>query len=72
MIPINRRAHEADPEPAYFGNPMKYSRTCVHARDRSEVLAEYACNENNIDVAHLGPGPEAYAIGPRPVGTRKS
>jgi hypothetical protein len=81
-------------DPKYYSHPLKYGRTWVLSANRTEGLAEYACNENNIDAAHLGPGPgainpdgtrgyaepvlpkdppgpDAYVIDPRPVGTRR-
>lgn len=53
-------------DPKYYTHDLHYARTWVLARDRSEGLAEYACSENNIDAAHLGPGPGAI----NPDGTR--
>lgn len=53
-------------DPKYYTRPIHYARTWVHAQNRTEGLREYACSENNIDAAHLGPGP-----GPiKPDGTR--
>jgi hypothetical protein len=40
----------------YYTRPIKFSRTWVIGQP-GEGLTEYACNENNIDAAHLGPGP---------------
>jgi hypothetical protein len=45
----------------YYTRPFTFTRTWVHG-DPGQGLAEYACNENNIDAAHIGPG--AGAIGP--------
>jgi hypothetical protein len=48
-------------DPKYYTRPFTFTRTWVHG-DPGQGLAEYACNENNIDAAHIGPG--AGAIGP--------
>ncbi len=49
----------------FYTHPFKYSRTWLLGKP-GEGLKEYSCSENNIDRAHLGPGP-----GPiRPDGTR--
>jgi hypothetical protein len=45
----------------YYTRPFTFTRSWVHG-DPGQGLAEYACNENNIDAAHIGPG--AGAIGP--------
>jgi hypothetical protein len=45
----------------YYTRPFTFNRTWV-AGDPGQGLTEYACNENNIDAAHIGPG--AGAIGP--------
>jgi hypothetical protein len=45
----------------YYTRPFTFTRTWV-AGDPGQGLTEYACNENNIDGAHIGPG--AGAIGP--------
>jgi hypothetical protein len=45
----------------YYTRPFTFARTWVHG-DPGQGLTEYACNENNIDAAHIGPG--AGAIGP--------
>jgi len=45
----------------YYTRPFTFTRTWV-AGDPGQGLTEYACNENNIDAAHIGPG--AGAIGP--------
>jgi hypothetical protein len=45
----------------YYTRPFTFTRTWVHG-DPGQGLTEYACNENNIDAAHIGPG--AGAIGP--------
>ncbi len=49
-------------DPKYYTRPITFARTWVRAPDERQGLSEYACNENNIDAAHLGPGPGA--IGP--------
>lgn len=77
-------------DPKYYTRPIHFARTWVRAPNRTEGLTEYACTENNIDAAHLGPGPgeigadgnrgyakpvlpkdppgpDAYALDPRPV-----
>jgi hypothetical protein len=41
----------------YYTRPLHFARTWVRAPNRTEGLTEYACTENNIDAAHLGPGP---------------
>ncbi len=52
-------------DPKFYTHPFHYSRTWVAGRTNEE-LKEYVCAENNIDRAHIGPGP-----GPiRPDGTR--
>jgi hypothetical protein len=43
-------------DPKYYTRPFDFARTWVLA-PRGEGLKEYACSENNIDAAHLGPGP---------------
>jgi hypothetical protein len=43
-------------DPKYYTRPIPFSRTWVLGRPR-EGLNEYACSENNIDAAHIGPGP---------------
>ena len=43
-------------DPKYYMHPFKYSRTWVLGKP-GEELREYSCSENNIDLAHLGPGP---------------
>jgi hypothetical protein len=48
-------------DPKYYTRPIAFSRTWVRG-DPGIGLTEYACNENNIDAAHIGPG--AGAIGP--------
>jgi hypothetical protein len=45
----------------YYTRPFTFTRSWVHG-DPGQGLTEYACNENNIDAAHIGPG--AGAIGP--------
>ncbi len=49
-------------DPEYYTRPVRFARTWVRAANPLDGLNEYACNENNIDAAHLGPGPGA--IGP--------
>ncbi|HEX4024862.1 MAG TPA: hypothetical protein VHX52_09195 [Steroidobacteraceae bacterium] len=48
-------------DPKFYTHSFDYSRTWVLGRP-GEGLGEYACEENNIDAKHLGPGPGA--IGP--------
>jgi hypothetical protein len=43
-------------DPKYYTKPVTFARTWVQGKSR-EGLNEYACNENNIDAAHIGPGP---------------
>lgn len=43
-------------DPKYYSRPFDFTRTWVLGQPR-EGLKEYACNENNLDAAHLGPGP---------------
>jgi len=43
-------------DPVYYTRPFTFSRTWVHGKP-GEGLTEYACNENNIDAGHIGPGP---------------
>lgn len=40
----------------YYTRPFVFKRTWVIGQP-GEGLTEYACNENNIDADHLGPGP---------------
>jgi hypothetical protein len=52
-------------DPKFYTKPFHYTRTWVPGTP-GQVLAEYACSENNVDREHLGFGP-----GPiRPDGTR--
>ena len=52
-------------DPKFYTRPFTYSRTWV-AGTPAEHIEEYSCSENNVDRAHLQPGP-----GPiRPDGTR--
>ncbi len=52
-------------DPKFYTKRFKYSRTWLAGKP-GEGLHEYSCEENNVDRAHLGPGP-----GPiRPDGTR--
>lgn len=48
-------------DPKYYTRPFTFKRTWVHG-DPGQGLGEYACNENNIDADHIGPG--AGVIGP--------
>lgn len=48
-------------DPVYYTRPFSFSRTWVLGLP-GEGLNEYACNENNVDLPHLGPGPGT--IGP--------
>jgi len=43
-------------DPKFYTHPFHYSRTWVAGRPNEE-LKEYVCAENNIDRAHIGPGP---------------
>ncbi len=43
-------------DPKFYTHPFHYARTWV-AGDPKQELKEYVCAENNIDRAHLGPGP---------------
>lgn len=57
-------------DPKFYTKPFTFGRTWVLGKP-GEGLNEYACNENNIDREHLGPGPgEIRADGTRgyPVG----
>jgi hypothetical protein len=40
----------------YYTRPIEFKRTWVIGKP-GEGLTEYACSENNIDAANLGPGP---------------
>ena len=40
----------------YYTRPFTFTRTWARA-DRGQGLNEYACNENNLDAEHIGPGP---------------
>ena len=52
-------------DPKFYTAPFHYSRSWV-AGEPGQMLAEYACSENNVDREHLGFGP-----GPiRPDGSR--
>jgi len=48
-------------DPKYYTRPITFSRAWVHG-EPGIGLTEYACNENNLDAEHIGPG--AGAIGP--------
>lgn len=52
-------------DPKYYTRPIAFTRTWVRG-EPGVGLTEYACNENNLDAEHIGPG--AGAIGPN--GTR--
>jgi hypothetical protein len=43
-------------DPKFYTHPFAFHRTWVHGKP-GESLTEYACAENNIDAAHLKPGP---------------
>jgi hypothetical protein len=43
-------------DPKYYTHSFKYSRTWIAGKP-DEHLREYVCSENNVDLAHLGPGP---------------
>lgn len=52
-------------DPKFYTKPFKYTRTFVAGKP-GQLLAEYSCSENNVDLKHLGFGP-----GPiRPDGSR--
>jgi hypothetical protein len=42
-------------DPLYYTHPFTFDRTWV--LDAKRDLNEFACAENNVDLAHLGPGP---------------
>ncbi|MBP2275902.1 MULTISPECIES: hypothetical protein [Sphingomonas] len=42
----------------YYTRPFTFSRTWVLGKP-GEGLTEYSCAENNVDAAHIGPGPGA-------------
>jgi len=42
----------------YYTEPVHYQRTWILGRPEQQ-LKEYSCAENNVDAAHLGPGPGA-------------
>ena len=48
-------------DPVYYRHLFTFDRTWIRGGP-GERLNEYACNENNTDLPHLGPGPGA--IGP--------
>jgi hypothetical protein len=48
--------HMTVDDPVYYTKPFTFERTWVHGKP-GEGLTEYACNENNIDAQHIGPGP---------------
>jgi len=48
-------------DPKYYSRPFTYSRTWVLG-PASQLPVEYSCAENNVDAAHIGPGPGV--IGP--------
>ena len=43
-------------DPKYYTHSFQYSRTWIAGKP-DEHLREYVCSENNVDLAHLGPGP---------------
>lgn len=43
-------------DPKFYAHPFTYSRTW-EAADPATRTNEYSCAENNVDRAHLGPGP---------------
>jgi hypothetical protein len=43
-------------DPKYYAHPFTFSRTWVLG-PAEQLPVEYACAENNIDAAHIGPGP---------------
>lgn len=43
-------------DPKFYTHPFPFSRTWVLGAP-GEGLSEYSCAENNIDAAHIGPGP---------------
>lgn len=65
-------------DPKFYTQPFGYSRTWV-AGAPGQLLAEYACSENNVDRDHLGFGPGPISpdgtrgyINPAPLPDRKS
>lgn len=42
----------------FYTRPFTFSRTWVLGKP-GEGLTEYSCSENNVDAAHIGPGPGA-------------
>jgi hypothetical protein len=48
-------------DPKYYTRPFTFTRSWVRG-NAGQGLTEYACNENNIDAEHIGPG--AGPIGP--------
>jgi hypothetical protein len=65
-LDADRLSHEVIiDDPKFYTKPFKYTRTFVAGKP-GQLLGEYACSENNVDLTHLGFGP-----GPiRPDGTR--
>ena len=52
-------------DPKFYTKPFKYTRMFVAGRE-GQLLSEYSCSENNVDLEHIGFGP-----GPiRPDGSR--
>lgn len=45
-------------DPKFYTHPFNFSRTWVLGAP-GEGLTEYSCPENNVDAAHIGPGPGA-------------
>jgi hypothetical protein len=45
-------------DPKFYTGPFTYQRTWLAGRP-DQVLGEYACSENNVDLTHLGFGPGA-------------
>lgn len=43
-------------DPKFYTRPFTYTRTWLLGPERA-TLKEYACNENNLDRDHIGPGP---------------
>ena len=43
-------------DPVYYTRPFHFTRTWVLGK-QDQDLEEYACNENNLEVGNIGPGP---------------
>jgi hypothetical protein len=62
-------AHEVTvTDPKYYTQPFTFDRVFTHLGPGEELI-EFACNENNKDVNHMGPGPHdpaSYNMNPVP------